>query len=94
MTTHDSHDVAAKELRRWMAWLGLPTLAAAAFLGASLAGFGAWFLAPAIVVGPGFGAVALVWLALTSDTNAGGAQHAHAEGKLAPQLAVAVAEPE
>ena len=93
MTTHDSNAVAAKELQRWLAWLGLPTLAAAAFLGASLAGLGAWLLAPAIVVGPGFGAVALVWLALTSDTNAGGAKHVHGEGMLAsPQLAVA--EPE
>ena len=92
MTTHDSHALAAKEVRRWMAWLGIPTLAAAAFLGASLAGLGAWLLAPAIVVGPGIGAVALVWLALTSDTNAG-VKHAPAESLLAsPQLAVA--EPE
>jgi hypothetical protein len=93
MTTHDSNALAAKEVHRWIAWLGLPTLAAAGFLGASLAGLGAWLLAPAIVVGPGVGAVALVWLALTSDTNGAGAKHVHAEGSLAsPQLAVA--EPE
>jgi hypothetical protein len=67
-TTFDTH-AAAKELRRWMVCLGIPTLGAAAFLAAALAGAGAWLMAPAIVVGPGIGGIALVWLALSTDTN-------------------------
>jgi hypothetical protein len=89
LTTHDSHAAAQQELRRWMAWLGLPALTACVFLAASLAGLGAWLLAPAIVIGPGVGGVALIWLALSSDTNGA---HASGESHLAAQLAVA--EPE
>ena len=62
-------DVAAKELRRWLLALGIPMIAACAFTAAALAGLGAWLLAPAIVVGPGIGGIALIWLALSSDTN-------------------------
>jgi len=89
LTTPDSHAVAAKEIRRWMAWLGIPALIACAFFAATIAGLGAWLLLPAIVIGPGVGGVALIWLALSSDTNGGsGAGESH----LAAQLAVA--EPE
>jgi hypothetical protein len=62
-------DVEAKEMRRWVTVLGILMLAACAFTAAALAGLGAWLLAPAIVVGPGFGGIALIWLALSSDTN-------------------------
>jgi hypothetical protein len=61
--------VAAKELRRWLAWLGGSLLGACVFTAAALAGLGAWLIAPAIIIGPGVGGVALVWLALSSDTN-------------------------
>jgi threonine/homoserine/homoserine lactone efflux protein len=61
--------VAAKELRRWLAWLGGSMLGAAVFTAAALAGLGAWLIAPAIMIGPGVGGVALIWLALSSDTN-------------------------
>ena len=88
-TTHSAHAVAAKEIQRWIAWLGIPTLTACVFLAASLAGLGAWLLLPAIVAGPGVGGIALIWLALSSDTNA---VSAPGEGHLAAQLAVA--EPE
>jgi hypothetical protein len=67
-------DVEAKEMRRWVTVLGSLTILACVFTAASLAGLGAWLLAPAIVVGPGFGGVALIWLALSSDTN--GSTHA------------------
>ncbi len=66
-------DVAAKEARRWVSVLGGLMMVAAAFTAASLAGLGAWLLLPAIVIGPGLGGIALIWLALTSDTN--GAPH-------------------
>jgi hypothetical protein len=62
--------VAANELRRWLMWLGGSMLAACVFTAAALAGLGAWLIAPAIIVGPGVGGVALIWLALSSDTNA------------------------
>lgn len=61
--------VAAKEVRRWVAWLGGSMLGACAFTAAALAGLGAWLIAPAIIVGPGIGGVALIWLAISSDTN-------------------------
>ena len=76
-------DVAAKELQRWLLALGIPMIAACAFTAAALGGLGAWLLAPAIVVGPGIGGIALIWLALSTDTNgastlAGGELHASA----------------
>jgi hypothetical protein len=76
-------DIEAKEMRRWVTVLGGLMIVACAFTAASLAGLGAWLLLPAIVVGPGFGGVALIWLALSSDTNgaphvATGALHASA----------------
>jgi hypothetical protein len=62
--------VAAKELRRWIAWLGGSLVAASLFTALALAGLGPWLILPAILVGPGLGGIALIWLALTSDTNA------------------------
>jgi hypothetical protein len=61
--------VAAKELRRWVAWLGGSMLGACVFTGAALGVLGAWLIAPAIVIGPGVSGIALIWLALSSDTN-------------------------
>lgn len=61
--------VAANEARRWLLWLTAAMIGAAVFTAASLAGLGAWLLAPAIVIGPGIGGISLVWLAITSDTN-------------------------
>lgn len=62
--------VAAKELRRWITWLGGSLLAASFFTALALAGLGPWLILPAILVGPGLGGIALIWLALSSDTNA------------------------
>ena len=61
--------VAAKELRRWMMWLGGSLVAASFFTGLALAGVSPWMILPAILVGPGLGGIALIWLALSSDTN-------------------------
>ena len=61
--------VAAKELRRWVAWLGGALVGSCIFTALALAGLGAWLIAPAIVIGPGLGGIALVWLAITTDTN-------------------------
>jgi hypothetical protein len=62
--------VAAKELRRWIAWLGGSLVAASFFTALALAGLSPWMILPAILVGPGLGGIALIWLALSSDTNA------------------------
>jgi hypothetical protein len=61
--------VAAKELRRWIAWLGGSLVAASFFTALALAGLSPWLILPAILVGPGLGGIALIWLALSSDTN-------------------------
>jgi hypothetical protein len=75
-------DIEAKEMRRWVSVLGGLMIVACAFTAASLAGLGVWFLLGAIVIGPGLGGIALIWLALSSDTNgapqAAGALHASA----------------
>lgn len=71
-TTLDAH-VAAKELRRWIWWLGGSLIGACVFTAAALAGLSAWMILPAIVIGPGFGGIALIWLALSSDTNSAAA---------------------
>jgi hypothetical protein len=88
-TTLDAN-VAAKELRRWIAWLGSSLILAAVFTAIALAGGGAWFILPAIIVGPGIGGVALIWLAISSDTNAPALHVAPAEPRVD---ALAAAEP-
>lgn len=82
-------DVAAKELRRWFIWLGGSMLGAAFFTALALAGVSQWMILPAIIIGPGLGGLALIWLALSSDTNG-----TVARGVAEPRLdALAAAEP-
>lgn len=89
-TTLDA-SVAAKELRRWFAWLGGSLLGASVFTAAALAGVSPWMILPAIIVGPGIGGLALIWLALTSDTNGAPAL---THGVADPRIdALAAAEP-
>ena len=64
--THHDHAI---EARRWILALGIPMIVSAVFIAAALAGLGAWLIAPAIVIGPGLGGIALIWLALSTDTN-------------------------
>jgi hypothetical protein len=79
--------VAAKEMRRRIAWLGGSLVAASIFTALALAGLGPWLILPAILVGPGVGGIALIWLALTSDTNA--VAHAIAEPVVAEEAIAA-----
>jgi hypothetical protein len=74
-------------MRRWVAWLGGSLLAASLFTALALAGVSEWMILPAILVGPGLGGIALIWLALTSDTNAL-ASHVAAE-QVAEETAIA-----
>jgi hypothetical protein len=86
--TNTSH-AHAKEVRRWILALVIPMLAACAFTAASLAGAGAWWILGAIVAGPGFGSIALIWLTLSTDTNG-----VHVTGVAEPRVdALALAEP-
>jgi uncharacterized membrane protein len=89
-TSLDAH-VADQELKRWITWLGASLLLASLFTAIALAGGGAWFILPAIIVGPGLGGIALIWLALSSDTNAA---TTHSLGVAEPRVdALAAAEP-
>jgi len=90
MKTGLDASVAAKELRRWFAWLGGSMIGAAIFTGAALAGVSPWMILPAIIVGPGVGGIALIWLALSSDTNSAPAHHGVADPRVD---ALAAAEP-
>jgi hypothetical protein len=79
--------IAAKEMRRWVTWLGGSMIGACVFTALALAGLGAWLLAPAIVIGPGVGGIALIWLALSSDTNGAVAVPAAADESLVVEAA-------
>jgi hypothetical protein len=64
---------ATTEEARWILTLGAPfAVAAASFMAAFGTGI-TWLIAPAIVAGPGAGVIGLVFLALSSDTNAAAA---------------------
>jgi predicted permease len=60
--------LAEKEMYRWMLWFGLPALVAAFFVAALFATGQDWLIAPAIaaVIAD---IMALIWLAMSSDTN-------------------------
>jgi hypothetical protein len=69
----DRYADADREQVLWMRILGIPFLAASAFIAAALGGAGSWFMFGAIFCGPGLGVLALVYLALSSDNNRAGA---------------------
>lgn len=62
--------LAEKEMYRWMLWFGMPSLIAAAFVATVFATGSMWWITGAIVGVIGCIAV-LIWLSLSSDTNAG-----------------------
>ena len=74
------HDVApldkaaqeAAEVTRWMVYLGIPLILAAAFFMGVLATGQLWLIGGALITGPGLLIMAFVHLGLSSDTNAGG----------------------
>ena len=57
------------EETRWILALGAPFAVAATFFMAAVGTGITWMIIPAIVAGPGAGVIALVFLALSSDTN-------------------------
>ena len=64
---------AIPEEARWILTLGAPFVVAAASFMAAIATGVTWLITPAIVAGPGAGVIGLVFLALSSDTNAAAA---------------------
>ena len=73
-------EIEAKEAYRWMFWFGMPMLAAAAFTGACFALGAMWPMAGAItflIAGIG----ALIWLSMSSCTNAAGGTYTPAAGR-------------
>jgi hypothetical protein len=61
------------EEARWILTLGAPFVVAAASFMAAIGTGVTWLIALAIVAGPGAGVIGIVFLALSSDTNAAAA---------------------
>ncbi len=57
------------ELRRWTVFLGLPMLGACLFVALAIGTSVAWLYGGAVLLGPGVGIGAIVYLAMSSDTN-------------------------
>jgi hypothetical protein len=60
--------LAEKEMYRWMLWLGLPSLVAAAFVGVVFATGSMWWIGGALSAVIGLITV-VIWLAMSSCTN-------------------------
>jgi hypothetical protein len=58
----------AAEISRWLRVLALPFFGPCAAIAATFATGYEWLMAPAVVLGPGLGIVALTYLALSSDS--------------------------
>lgn len=81
------------ELRRWAVLLGLPVLCASAFIGIAIATPFAWLFGGAVVIGP-FGVVAaIIYLAMSTDTNGGRGRAVDLALHSAPIRAASVARP-
>jgi hypothetical protein len=65
----DAPAASMTEETRWMAALGLPMLAACAFVALTIGVGSGWLMLPAIIL-VGVDILMIVYLALTSDTNA------------------------
>ena len=57
------------EMKRWILLLGTPMLAACVCIGLAFGTRLHWFYAGAIAFGPGLGVLAIIYLAISSDTN-------------------------
>ena len=62
--------VAETEEKRWMRMLLPPFLVSSVFFGAAIGTGALWLIGPAMALGPGLIIFGLVYLALTSDSNA------------------------
>jgi hypothetical protein len=57
------------EIRRWTVLLGLPMLGACLFIALAIGTSLTWLYGGAVLLGPGVGIGAIVYLAMSSDTN-------------------------
>jgi hypothetical protein len=64
------------EANRWIRTVGIPMLAACVCIGLAFGTRFSWFYAGAIAFGPGLGVLAIIYLAISSDTNGTTDQHA------------------
>jgi hypothetical protein len=67
LVTASEAGLAESEMYRWMLWLGMPSLAAAIFMGAVFATDSMWLISGAIAAVLGLVGV-LIWLALSTCT--------------------------
>ena len=82
------------EPKRWMLIVGSPMLAACVCIGLAFGTRFSWLYGGAIVFGPGIGVLAIIYLAISSDTNgtvAGGDVAEHVSREAEPALATAAA---
>jgi hypothetical protein len=65
-------DVQTAEMNRWMLWFGIPFLVMSVFMGATFATGSIWGIA-GVLAGLIAAMCILIWLCISSDTNAAGA---------------------
>jgi hypothetical protein len=63
------HQDYPNELKRWTIFLSVPMLAACLSICLAFGTRFSWFYAGAIAFGPGLGILAIIYLAISSDTN-------------------------
>jgi len=79
------------EANRWIRTVGIPMLASCICIGLSFGTRFDWFYAGAIAFGPGLGVLAIIYLAISSDTNGAIAEHASVNPSLQHHEATAAA---
>lgn len=77
------------EVKRWLLTVGLPMLAACVCIGLAFGTSFRWFYGGAIAFGPGIGVLAIIYLAISSDTNGTATPTPAAESVAQSELAVA-----
>ena len=67
--TQTAASASSSEISRWVRWIGIPFVVAAAFFGAAIGTGITWFMGVAFGVGPELMIVGYIYLSLTSDSN-------------------------
>jgi hypothetical protein len=78
------------EMRRWTVWFGVPMLCACAFIMLAIGTSASWLYGGVVLFGPGLGVGAIMYLAMSSDTNgrahiAAGSSQRSANDEAAPR---------
>lgn len=59
------------ESRRWIVLIGVPMLGACVCIALAIGTSVMWLYGGAVLLGPGFGVAAIIYLAMSTDTNGG-----------------------